>query len=179
MIKPNLKPQQKLANILAILAKHGIDEGAALVGIRGYYKDSMGKKGVNDRGIYDDAIFLVAPECFLAFNGNCDPGYYKHRVANLKEGVWQYKIGIHGLSKPAPKRYKALVQAAPVTVIRDQVGPDTGYFGINIHRGGANSVSSAGCQTIVPEQWPSFILSVELQMKKIGQKTIPYLLISA
>jgi hypothetical protein len=54
--------------------------------------------------------------------------------------------------------------------------PDVGWFGINIHRGGVNTTSSEGCQTIPPSQWNGFITIVKEQMKWYGQKTIPYVL---
>lgn len=180
MIKPNSRPQQKRAVTENLLRKAGLqDPPLALVGIRGYYLDTMGAPGKNDRGIYDDAILLISKEAYVAFNANTDPAAYRKGVANLKPGLWQYKLGIHGLSKPKDKQYEALVQAAPVTVTRDQQGDDTGYFGINIHRGGYNSTSSLGCQTIFPDQWPAFIALVKSELKRTGLKTLPYLLVDA
>lgn len=149
-----------------------------LVGIRGYYRDTMGRKGVNDRGIYDDAMFLVGQDHFSTYNANTDPSSpFKKHLATLRTGLWFYKLGTHGLNRPAAQRYQALVQAAPVTVDRDGEKSETGYFGINIHRGSINSTSSAGCQTIVPAQWPAFIATVKDQLAREGQKTIPYALI--
>ncbi len=153
-----------------------------LLGVRGYYKDTMGEPGQNDRRIYDDAIFLIWPEGFMSFTANVDPNGFragtgtgaKKGMANLKAGHWTYKLGIH-------KTYKALVQGAKVTVIRDGNPPyeDTGFFGINIHRGGLNSTSSIGCQTIYPKQWESFISSVTAALRTHNQPTIPYLLVTA
>jgi lysozyme len=174
---PRARPQQSREQTEKILATHGVTTPVALLGVRGYYRDSMGKPDVNDRGLYDDAIFLVAPGKYLAFNANTDPSTYRERIANLAPGVWQYKVGIHGLSKPASQQYTALVQAEPVTVIRDGVGRDTGLFGINIHRGGYSGTSSLGCQTIIPEQWPQFIEQVVIALKSAGQKVIPYCLV--
>lgn len=156
-----------------------------LVGIRGYYRDTMGVPGKNDRGIYDDAIILRSPTVHAAFNANTDPSVARKHVAVLKTGAWKYKIGTHGLNKPAKQRYTALVQAGDVTVIRDQEGPDTGMFGINIHRGGYGTTSSLGCQTIFPDQWPAFIALVQSELKRAtgpdgsSQKIIPYLLVEA
>jgi len=178
-MKPASTPRQSLDATLKLLEGHQITQKIALVGIRGYYKNSMGKPAINDRGIYDDAIFLVAPECYLAFNANTDPSTFKPGIASLKTGVWLYKLGIHGLSKPKAQQYKALVQAAKVTVMRDEQGPQTGYFGINIHRGSRTSTSSLGCQTIWPDQWTSFISTVETQLKLHEQKMLPYLLVEA
>lgn len=176
--KPSSKPQAKLTQLEQFI-QH-IDRKkypCVLVGSRGYYRDSMGKPYVNDRMIYDDAIFLITPTCYMSFNANTDPGAFRKRIANLKAGTWMYKLGIHGLSKAKHLRYKALVQAADVTVVRDEVGEDTGRFAINIHRGGQNKVSSLGCQTIVPEQWQSFITTLESEMKRYNQSVIPYRLI--
>lgn len=173
---PSSKPKITPEAATEILRQRNVG-GVAIIGIRGYYRDTMGKTGENDRGIYDDAIILISPTAYATFNANTDPTITRKGVAVLKPGVWWYKIGIHGLSKPAARRYKALVQAAKVTVVRDGKGEDTGMFGINIHRGARASTSSLGCQTIPPDQWPSFIGLVEGEMKRHSLKTTPYILI--
>lgn len=122
-------------------------------GIRGYYEDTMGEPGKNDRGIFDDAIFIVGKEEFHAFNGNTDPSVYKLAIASLKPGVWPvYKFDMH------KGQYLALCQrGGNVTVVRDGKGEDTGMFGINQHRGGHWGTSSLGCQTVPFDQWKEFI----------------------
>ncbi len=179
-ILPPSRPAQKRAVTENLLRKAGLqDPPVALVGIRGYYLDTMGEPGTNDRGIYDDAILLVSRQAHIAYNANCDPSAFRPRIATLVPGVWRYRVGTHGLSKPPERRYEALVQAGPVSVSRDGVaGLDTGWFGINIHRGGRNTTSSEGCQTIHPDQWPSFIETVKQEMKRAGVKEIPYLLVN-
>lgn len=178
-IQPSSRPKITRTDIQALLTLHKIDLPAAIVGIRGYYRATMGNPQKNDRGIYDDAIIVISPTAFVTFNGNTDPSVYRDAIAVLRVGSWRYKLGIHGLSKPKAKQYRALVQAAPVTVDRDKTGEETGWFGINIHRGSVNTTSSLGCQTIPPEQWPSFIALVEGEMKRHGLKEIPYLLTNA
>jgi lysozyme len=151
-----------------------------LVGVRGYYLDSMGKSGVNDRSIYDDAIILVESDGMTAFNANTDPSAWRDGIATLKPGVWRYQRGKHGINRQiqgGPPAYPALVQAAEVTVTRDGRGEDSGWFGINIHRGGAVGTSSLGCQTIVPEQWDEFIGAVGAAMDKADVKRIAYVLV--
>lgn len=172
-IIPKSKPVLSLNGAVEIAKSNGINlsKEVCIIGLRGFFSP-----GKNKRAVYDDAIFVLADNCFVAFNANCDPGAFRTRIANLKEGSWLYKIGIHGLSKPKALQYKALVQANEVTVVRDNVGLDTGWFGINIHRGQKSSVSSLGCQTIPPDQWQSFISLVESQMKMRKQKTIRYVL---
>lgn len=160
----------------------------ALFGVRGYYQDSMGVKGKNDRGLYDDAMFVIAPGVFLAFNCNTDPSYFRKGfgtsdgtkgMAMLAPGAWKYKRGLHkGL-------YPALIQAAPVTVYRDASEPphprtyymQTGYHGLNIHHAGHMTTASLGCQTIPREQWDEFYNAVTAAMADAQIKEIPYILI--
>lgn len=159
-----------------------------VVGVRGYYLETMGNAAGNDRGIYDDAIFLVTPSFFGAYNGNTDPstrrsghGFGPSKgMARLMPGVWQvHQFDLH------KGKYLALCQrAGDVTVMRDG-NPDylhAGRFGINIHRGGYNTTSSEGCQTIYPAQWDSFITSAQDQAKRhFGEawkkQIIPYVLL--
>jgi len=165
------KPKKSRAEIEALV--HTTDQ-VYLVGIRGYYEDTMGKPGQNDRGIYDDAMFLVAPGEFYSFNANTDPSVVKKGVSMLKPGIYPYRKGKHGLSKPGGG-YPALRPATPgeaLPVVRDDVGESTGVA-INIHRGSYNSTSSLGCQTIYPAQWDEFITAVY----RLMGKTINYHLI--
>ena len=178
-IQPPARPRIERATVQQLLTLHKVDSPVAIVGIRGYYRNTMGKPGVNDRGLYDDALILVSPTAFVTFNGNTDPTVYRKAIAVLKCGVWTYRLGIHGLSKPKAQQYRALVQAAPVTVERDEMLPETGWFGINIHRGSRATTSSLGCQTIPPDQWPSFIALVEGEMKRHGVKELKYILTDA
>ena len=179
---PRNRPRIERKTTEKLLASRKVSDPVCLVGIRGYYRDSMGAKGVNDRNLYDDAIILVSPNVHAAFNANVDPGAYGKNpkigkgYASLKPGVYRYKLGRHGLRSGNP--YRALVQGNPVTVSRDGGEDETGYFGINIHKGSNRSVSSEGCQTIPPAQWPAFITMVETEMRRNNAKTLSYVLTS-
>ncbi len=148
-----------------------------VIGIRGYYQKSMGNPRQNDRGIYDDAIMIMEPDGAHPFNGNTDPSSFRKGIANLKapQSV-RYVPGPHGFKrKNGP--YPAFRQNSNCTVVRDQKGDDTGMFWINLHRGGINGTSSAGCQTVPPHQWDEFERLVNLLLKQHGQKTFYYVLI--
>lgn len=176
---PSGKPQQGQKLTESILGSFAIDlSKPALLGVRGYFLNSMGVKEENDRGVYDDAVFVYSPTCHVAFNFNTDPSNSAYGRAVLQSGkVWTYKKGIHGLSKPAHLQYWALVQADEVTVLRDGwKQPDEGWFGINIHRGSNNSTSSLGCQTLPPSQWETFKSIVYGEMDRYKVTTIPYVL---
>ncbi|MGE3871174.1 MAG: hypothetical protein AB7F51_16895 [Pseudorhodoplanes sp.] len=191
MMRPNGRPRLSLHELTALIAPLGLDltrDPVSVVGIRGYYRDTLGAPGVNDRGIYDDAIFLVSPSLFAAFNANTDPSRVrKGRGTGAAKGMASLKPGlyrVHRFDKHRGK-YLALCQrAGPVTVIRDGNPPyeDRGNFGINIHRGGINTTSSEGCQTIPPDQWPAFIAGAQDQARRFHgrdwlSRTIPYVLI--
>lgn len=175
-ILPPARPKQTREQTLSILKGYNIEGEFALLGIRGYYRQTMGDPAKNDRGIYDDAIFLLTPTAYVAFNANVDPSVFRPGIAVLKPGKYRYKLGIHNLSKARNRQYPALVQAAPVTVSRDGGKDETGYFGINIHRGSTTTTSSKGCQTIPPAQWDGFLAIVKSEMKRHGKREIPYIL---
>lgn len=180
--KPNATREAVLARVLPVMRDVPLGEAISfLVFVRGYYDRTMGRPG-NDRGIYDDAAFVIGPNLFFAFNANADPGTVRKGegtgagkgMARLKPGVWRaWKFGHHKAGTPGGHR--ALVQLADkVTVIRDgKTGDyeDTGFFGINVHKGGVTRTNSEGCLTIPPDQWPAFLRAVEtVQQAEHGAK---------
>src|SRR3990167_1587858 len=185
------KPRLSTQKLVELLEPYNIDRKICpliVVGIRGYYREQMGAPEVNDRGIYDDAIFICSPQAMVAYNGNTDPSKYRKGegdgaekgMASLNPGVWYaHRFDYH------KGEYLALCQReGKVSVTRDGDPPylDTGYFGINIHRGGYNTTSSEGCQTIHPSQWDSFIQLAEDQAKRYyssswKSEVIPYVLL--
>jgi lysozyme len=201
MNRPLLKMEEALAKCRAA----GVDQKIMLLGIRGYYKKTMGDPSKNDRGIYDDAIFLITPFLYRSYNANTDPSVKRKNVAVLEPGVYYYTKGLHNISKlnrkrkdhediyqrliktgkdvaAWPRTYWALRQDSNVTVLRDgSTKPVTdspeNRFWINIHKGSYNTTSSLGCQTIYPDQWEEFRTNVYSEMERVGQKRVPYILI--
>lgn len=174
------KPKMSRAEIEALIEQSGIviPEAVKVIAIRGYYKDTMGVPGENDRGIYDDAIFLLTPDSFHPFNGNTDPSRHKPGIAKLVPGLHYFKKGLHGISRKNP--YPAFRPATPdesLPVTRDgQDGIKKG-IAINIHKGGYSTTSSEGCQTLYPDQWLEFKRLTDAALDAEGQKKLPYLLI--
>jgi hypothetical protein len=172
LTRPRLSSAE-LEVLLAPFADKRRDFPFLVIGVRGYYRNSLGKPGANDRGIYDDALFIHTPYVTASYNANTDPS--KHRpgwgtgvnkgMASLDAGFWPvYQFDRH------KNKYLALCQRGPVTVTRDGNPPykETGSnFGINIHMGGWLTTNSEGCQTIYPDQWPSFIALAEDQGRRI------------
>jgi hypothetical protein len=175
---PGSKPKLTQAEALQLIAPFSLQQyDLKILGVRGYYKQTMGNPVQNDRGIYDDAIFLISPDHFSSWNANTDPSIAKPGVAVLKPGgPYLYKIGLHNMKNP----YTALRQYGRVTVIRDGQGEETDTaaapFYIDIHKGGYNTTSSLGCQTIYPGQWDAFLATVKDQLKRHNQTIIPYVL---
>jgi hypothetical protein len=187
---PGEKPRLQSEELQGLIAHHKIDRNSwpvVIVGIRGYYKDAMGAPGVNDRGIYDDALFINSPQATVSFHGNTDPSKYRKGqgtgkgkgMALLNPGAYfAHQFGRH------KGKYQALIQTGgEVTVSRDgDNAQDTGYHGINIHKGGRNETLSEGCQTIHPDQWDSFMALAKDQVcRYFGDKwcktIVPYVLL--
>ena len=188
-IIPPSKPQEKRRDTIAripldVLQKYHV----ILVGVRGYYRDSMGDVGKNDRSIYDDAMFVVVNHTlpvgaagdiiesgeFLSFNANTDPSISdkaKPDVAVLCPGVHLYCKGHH---KKIAKAFRPATKDEALPVTRS--GKKSVGIAINIHPGGLNGTSSLGCQTIPPAQWESFRSTVYMLMDRYNQTVIPYVL---
>lgn len=180
MIVPSLTPQIKLDSLLDRIGSLKPVVPVFLVGIRGYYLNTMGKPGVNDRGIYDDAIILVSPTAYLTCNANCDPSVFRRGIATLKPGVHWYRKGRHGLSKGPGKSYPAFRPDNPqerLPVTRDGQPGEHWGIAINIHRGSRTTTSSEGCQTIHPTQWLPFQVLTYSEMDRHKQTRIPYILL--
>jgi lysozyme len=179
-IKPDSRPKLTKENALQDMKQFDLAKyPVKILGIRGYYKQSMGDVSKNDRSMYDDAICIIASNSFLTFNANTDPSRFQAGIATLvKNKTYLYKIGMHNMKAP----YKALRQFGDVTITRDgKIGEITdsikNRFFIDIHKGGYTTTSSLGCQTIHPDQWPEFISTIEKLLKENNQEIVPYSLI--
>lgn len=176
---PHSLPQLTQVQALQLLSGFSSqlhDYPVIVLGIRGYYKKTMGNPLTNDVGIYDDALFIIGPHHFSSYNANTDPSVLRKGVAVLKVGtVTMYKVGLHNMKNP----YEALRQYGRVTVIRDgreETDTKVAPFYIDIHKGGFTTTSSLGCQTIHPNQWQSFISTMKDQLKRVKQTLVPYVL---
>lgn len=176
---PASTPHLALAQVAELIAKAGVKDTVALVGIRGYYRDSMGVPGKNDRGVYDDALFVVSPTHFSAWNGNTDPSRVREGIASLVPGVHRYKKGNHGISRPGGgyPAFRPATRGEELPVMRDGILYPKPGVAINIHRGGYNTTSSEGCQTLPPSQWAAFYAALAGELKRHSQTTFPYLLV--
>lgn len=158
------EPQLPLARINEILDANLVSRETwpvVALAIRGYYLDSMGVPGKNDRMRYDDAHFVVWPDGLARFVGNTDPnGFRAGKGTGAGKGMAMLKPGIHFYGTGHHKGQRAFRQAEPFTVIRDGNPPydDRGWHAINWHSGGGDEnsygkTSSLGCQTNPPLQF--------------------------
>lgn len=189
---PASKPKLPKSDFDKVIRHYGVDTDRYKVvvgGSRGYYEDSIGEVDKNDRGVYDDAMFIRTPDFYATFNANCDPSTYRKGygfgdakgIATLKADVYYaWKLDYH------KGKYLALCQRlGEMTVIRDGNPPyehKSKWLGINGHKGGINTTASLGCQTIVPQQWNEFISDCVRELKKYygddyNKVVVPYCLI--
>jgi hypothetical protein len=172
---PPSRPKQTRKQTEAIIK--GINAPVVILGVRGYYKSMGPNSKANDINIYDDALFVWSANGYMTFNANTDPSIRRPRVAKLKAGIWHYRLGIHNITKAKKHQYPALVQAAPVTVVRQDAGEDTGWFGINIHRGGRSTTASLGCVTLPIAQYDGFFNLVKAELARAKISRVPFVLV--
>lgn len=175
-VVPGSRPKLSIVDARKLLAAYGVSDPTVIIAQRGYYRDTMGEPGKNDRGVFDDMIAVLSPRVFRTFNGNTDPSDPNtgSRLATLQAGVWDFKKGIH--HPGTPNAYPCLVQAGPVTVVRDNGVRESGEFYIHIHHAGVNTTTSAGCQTIYRPQWDEFFELVKGEMEFYGLASVPFVL---
>ena len=174
-------PQLSEADVRAVLTANSIHrsvfaEKVCLLGIRGYYMDSMGEPHRNDRRIYDDAIFVASPRGVQAFQANVDPnGHRRGSGTGAGKGMAMLKPGIHLYGTGPHRGRRAFRQCEPFTVIRDGDPPyaHTGWHAINLHSGGRRSTSSLGCQTIPSDTWGQFRSLVYAQLREFDNPRMP------
>jgi len=176
---PGSRPHQTREETIAILKKHDItfDNHVVLLGVRGYYRDSMGVKGANDIDMYDDALFVVSPTAYATFNFNTDPAKAGHYLAMLDPGVYDFCKGDH--HPHTPKAYHALrpfPEGIRLPCTRDGVHSTCALT--NIHKGGFNDTFSEGCQTIYPTQYAEAMPFIYNEMTKHKQTIVKYVLIA-
>lgn len=165
---PTTRPKATIAEVEQLiqpLQKHAnfkSTDKVACVIVRGYRRDSMGKKGQNDIGMYDDAIFWIAGDHFSAWNGNADPSRFGWNpgadgyMAQLRPGVWRFVMRRHKDQYPAFGQGENSVQIGRMRTDGTLAKLVKGCFGINLHRGGVNGTSSEGCLTVPIAEWTDF-----------------------
>jgi lysozyme len=190
-IIPKGKPQLSPVLVRRLAQYYGIeipkDGKVAVLAIRDYYLDTIGKPGKGDRNTYDDAAWIMLGDRCVPYNFSTDPSAWRRGMATLKPGLWWMIPGKH--KAQSASGYEAFRQWGNFTVIRDDQGEHTGYFGINLHRGGFNGTSSEGCQTVPPLQWTDFretirkalgvsLLDFMKHILGIPGKQFPYILVT-
>lgn len=181
---PNSRPQQKRADTekAALRAWKRAGNTGPLPAFYvyakpAYYSNTFAPAG-NNRGVYDDAVFVVSPNTYSTFNANTDPSVFRKNIATLKPGVHKFMRGNHGISRPGGgyPAFRPATKNEELPVTRDGVAVPWPGVAINIHRGGRNTTSSEGCQTIPPAQWDAFYALVDSEMRRAGVKEFHYIL---
>lgn len=171
-------PQQSAGITTAIIEKyrrllpdHAAHHAFIGVAVRGYFRDSKGRAGRNDRGIYDDALFLLGPAGHDAYPFNVDPSRHRKGIASIRPNqAVCYKPGLHGYRRKGGP-YPAFRQHEKCWVHRDKGRDQFGMFHVNLHRGGWNGTSSLGCMTVERGIWLTVRDKIKAHMKAAKQDT--------
>jgi hypothetical protein len=177
--------------------------GIVVYAERGYYRDSMGVKGVNDAGIWDDAAWIIdfTNNDVIPFRWNTDPSRFGWNeaigksFAILQPGVWPFRKGQHKMKGAAWRQltddeanvnnlsamFSDHRKDGTFRVWRGAVGgkSEISYQAINIHWGASYGTSSWGCQTSPPETWDQFRDLTYALTKRVKQSILPYILAHA
>lgn len=167
--------------------------------IRGYYRDSLGAKGKNDVGMYDDMLAWVSEKDILPIQGNTDPsrvgwnGSLGKPFAMLVPGVWYFIRGPHKGRQPCfrqpteenaqdfripGKGYFTVYRAKGQNQISQHTAPtESGYFAINIHDGGDENTSSWGCLTAPSKTFIPWATEIWARTREKKQDVLPMLLL--
>lgn len=178
--KPKSKPKATLEELQGGYLEHAQmldtfnEQAVSLVGVRGYYLQTLGDVRKNDRIYYDDALFLIEKNRhFSSYNFNTDPSIFKHGVGTLVANE------IYDVVKHKHKGQYNALQIIKDKLTRDGLnGFDVGRHGINFHYDAEwYSKHSLGCQTLPRSQWDSFIATVYDLMRKNNLTQVKYFLI--
>lgn len=177
IILPPRKPRLGREDAVRVLSNHNLStDVCVLLFVRGYYRDSMGKFGVNDVGVYDDAVFVVTPEDseYRTYNANTDPSKSGSGLAMIDTGLHYFYKGQHRGKYDA---FRYFPEGTRVPCTRDGRSARPARY-INIHRGGFRNTWSEGCLTIPTEEmWLDFQKTVYRYMDKYNQGHIAVLLV--
>ena len=176
----------------------GIDTPVVVGGIRGYYRDSVGRVGFNEFGEWDDALFFFSRDEFQIIRGNTDPvrmgwnaGVGKP-FAVLQPGISWMRRGPHRGRKPALRQCTdeeadglGIPDEGEFTVQRSWGENDRrnyfekGYFAINVHDSlSEGTTSSWGCQTAPHSTFIPWMIRIWELTTAAKQSAIPYILIN-
>lgn len=153
-----------------------------LIGVRGYFLNTVGAAFANDFNAWDDAMLVYENGTLLkTFNANTDPSKLKQEIAMLDTGVYQFAKGTH---KNRILAFRAYPEGVKLPCKRQDFSGNwhkslCSY--INIHDGGLENTWSEGCQTIINQgnqkQFNEFRDLVYTLMARHDLRTVTYLLI--
>lgn len=191
----------------AILIADNLLEGEKvfLLGIRGFIDPAKGnKRGVYDDAVFlvtEDGVegftFNTDPSVDRKGIAVLQPGKYAYTQGlhgvhhldtknDLDDRVLYNTLIAHHKDVDSDKgklTYWAFRQAGPVLLLRDgKTTPETDGWPsnpawIDIHRGGVNTTSSEGCQTVLPDEWLELRDKGYAAMDKNAMHQISYILV--